>query len=72
MKTLILSLLIFTAPQDSTRLKEIAKQFMEIQKIYIATDSLQIKRKGVMEFLQMLYAQEEQKLKQQKEKKKNE
>jgi len=68
MKT-ILILLLFSAiafsqtKQDSTRLKQIIKDFKAIQSVYLSTDSLQLKRKGIMEYLQQQFILEQKKLK---------
>jgi len=74
MKT-ILILLLFSAitfsqtKQDSTRLKQIIKDFKAIQSVYLSTDSLQLKRKGIMEYLQQQFIKEQRRLKNIKNKK---
>ena len=65
MKKLIIIFLLFTgiiysqqlSKEDSTRVADIQYKYSQIMKDYQSTDSLQIKRQGIMQFLQSEYAE---------------
>lgn len=53
---LLTGLTLAQTKEDSTELKRLESEFRTVQKAYITTDSLQIKRKGVMEYLASKYS----------------